>query len=131
MLFRKKDKKIEKEYIERRIPVMDCKISSWIHKLEQVYEDEITLEELKEIAFLSCEQQENDWVVWRKCCYYGGCDFDPIDFKEEYEAYKYASIKSLLLNILKREHELSGAHTVLADVNHSCSKYQECTGLDY
>lgn len=128
MLFRKK--RVEQEIIERKVPIMDKKVSSWIYKLSLAYDDELSLEELKEISFLPCEKQEDEWVVWQKCCYYGGCDFDPIRFKDEYEAYKHACIKSLLSHIFNREHDLSGAYTKLADVNYECPEYHKCSGID-
>lgn len=109
---------------------LDYKMMSYIANVDSAYCDDYTLKELKEKTDLLVCEEDGKWVVYQKVCYYGGCDFDPKSFKTEYDAYKHACIITQLRNIRRREHELSGATTKLADVNHSCPKYCECSGMD-
>lgn len=109
---------------------LDSKIMSCIANVDSAYRGDFAIEELKEKTDLKVCEENGKWVVYQKVCYYGGCDFDPKSFETEYDAYKHACIITQLRNTRRREHELSGATTKLADVNDSCPKYCECSGMD-
>lgn len=120
------------QIVEKKVNVVDKEISSSIKLIEAVYNDEKTLDELKELSLAYPEKtDEGKWIVYQKQCYYGGCLYDPKVFDDEYSAYKHGTILDLFFCIRKKEHEMSGASGVIADVNRSCPEYQECTGLDY
>lgn len=119
------------QVVEKEVEILDKKISSSIRLLESVYNDEKTLEELKTLYLLSVEENNGKWIVYKKQCYYGGCLYDPKEFDDEYSAYKYSTIYGLLLKIKRREHQMNGATTMIADVNRSCPKYFDCSGMDY
>lgn len=109
---------------------VDTEVMHYIRELQTVYNNKFTLEELKGKGGMPVEYKDGAWIVYQKVCYYGGCGFDPITFNDEYEAYKHAYITSLFKDIEVRNHELSGASTKLADINRSCPKYYDCSGMD-
>lgn len=120
------------QIVEKEVKVLDPEISRSIRLIDAVYNDEKSLDELKELSLACPERTDEDkWIVYQKQCYYGGCLYDPKEFDDEYSAYKHGTIYELLKKIIRREHKMSGATTVIADVNRSCPEYSNCSGMDY
>lgn len=120
------------QVVEKKVKVLDPEISESIRLIDEVYNDEKSLDELKKINMAFPEDEgDGKWIVYQRQCYYGGCLYDPKEFDDEYSAYKHGTIYALLKKISRREHKMSGATAVIADVNRSCPEYSNCSGMDY
>jgi len=124
------NKKKQLQIIEKEVIVMDNEIMNWISQLELIFKNRLSIDELKKINHLKINKQDNKWILYQKVCYYGGCNFDEIEFEHEYDAYKYSAMLDLFRKINQRDLKIHGSETMIADINYNCKNYHECSGRD-
>ena len=100
-----------------------------IAEISAAYDNEYTLEELKNKKIIPKIQEENgQFLVAQKQCFYGGCEFDYRAIDSEYEAYKNAYIRTMFL--AARQISNKNSSTKVVDINTECPKLDSCSGRD-
>lgn len=131
IFFKEKNEKPKQVTVirEKRIP-QDPNIERQVRELYLAYRNLSEIEEFKKENDLTVEREGEEWAVYESMCYYGGCLFDKVVFPTEYEAYKHAAVLSLLKK-LRRNMDKDSQSVKIADINYSCGKFRECSGIDY
>ena len=96
--------------------------------LENIINNKLNIDQLKEINNHYIEKVESRYKLYRKVCYYGGCNFDPEEFETEYEAEKKGAILSIIHDIKLNLRE-PNSFVKIVDINYSCKEFSDCSGI--
>ena len=99
-----------------------------LETLENIINDKYDIFKLKEINNYYIEKTDSHYKLYRKVCYYGGCNFDSEEFKTEYEAEKKGAILSMIHNI-KLDLREANSSVKIVDINYNCKEFSECSGI--
>lgn len=115
------------------IQVSEYKLDKWernLYMIKEIINDEHDIDFLRSINCCNLEEKDSKWILYKKVCYYGGCNFDPEIFDSEYEALKKGAIISITTNVVGEIRKAKNVQVILADVNRNCKRYYECSGRD-